>query len=53
MTLVPALDTAALVGFLVAARYLDDEGDVTALSVRSDLEDVDDVQSVLAVTASP
>ena len=53
VTLVPALDTAALVGFPAAARYLDDEGDVSALSVRSDPEDVDDVQSVLAVTASP
>ena len=53
VTLVPALDTAALVGFPAATRYLDDEGDVSALSVRSDPEDVDDVQSVLAVTASP
>ena len=53
VTLVPALDTAALVGFPAAARYLDDEGDVSALSVRSDPEDVDDVQAVLAVTASP
>jgi putative ABC transport system permease protein len=53
VTLVPALDTAALVGFPAAVRYLDDDGDVSALSVRSDPEDVDDVQSVLAVTASP
>ena len=53
VTLVPSLDTAALVGFEAAARYLDDEGDVSALFVRSDPEDVDDVQSVLAVTASP
>ena len=53
VTLVPSLDTATLVGFEAAARYLDDEGDVSALFVRSDPEDVDDVQSVLAVTASP
>ena len=35
------------------AGYLDDEGDVASLYVRSDPEDVDDVQSVLALTASP
>ena len=53
VTLTPALDTAALVGFEAAERYLDDEGDVSSLYVRSDPEDVDDVQSVLALTASP
>jgi len=53
VTLTPALDTAALVGFEAARRYLDDEGDVSSLYVRSDPEDVDDVQSVLALTASP
>ena len=53
VTLAPGLDTAALVGFEAARRYLDDEGDVSSLYVRSDPEDVDDVQSVLAVTASP
>ena len=53
VTLRPGLDTAALVGFEAARRYLDDEGDVSSLYVRSDPEDVDDVQSVLAVTASP
>jgi putative ABC transport system permease protein len=53
VTLAPGLDTAALVGFEAARRYLDDEGDVSSLYVRSDPEDVDDVQSVLALTASP
>ena len=53
VTLVPSLDSAALVGFPAAERYLDDEGDVSSLYVRSDAEDVDDVQSVLAITASP
>ena len=53
VTLVPSLDTAAIVGFEAAERYLDDEGDVSSLYVRSDPEDVDDVQSVLAVSASP
>ncbi len=53
VTLVPSLDSAALVGFRAAERYLDDEGDVSSLYVRSDAEDVDDVQSVLAITASP
>ncbi len=53
VTLAPGLDTAALVGFEAARRFLDDEGDVSSLYVRSDPEDVDDVQSVLALTASP
>ena len=53
VTLAPGLDTAALIGFEAARRYLDDEGDVSSLYVRSDPEDVDDVQSVLALTASP
>jgi putative ABC transport system permease protein len=51
--LVPSLDSAALVGFEAAARYLDDEGDVSSLYVRSDPEDVEDVRGVLAATASP
>jgi putative ABC transport system permease protein len=51
--LVPALDSAVLVGFPAAAEYLDDEGDVSALYVRSDPEDVEDVRSVLATTANP
>jgi putative ABC transport system permease protein len=50
--LVPALDSAALVGFDAAARYLGDEGDVASLYIRSDPEDVEDVRDVLAQTAN-
>ena len=53
VTLVPSLDSAALVGFDAAARFLDDEGDVASLYVRSDPEDVEDVRSVLARTIDP
>jgi len=53
VTLVPSLDSAALVGFRAAGRYLDDEGDVSSLYVRSDPEDVEDVRSVLARTVNP
>jgi putative ABC transport system permease protein len=51
--LVPTLDSAALVGFEAAERYLGDEGDVASLYVRSDPEDVEDVRGVLAQTANP
>ena len=53
VTLVPSLDSATFVGFPAAARYLDDEGDVSSLYVRSDPEDVEDVRSVLARTVNP
>ena len=53
VTLVPSLDSAAIVGFDAAARFLDDEGDVASLYVRSDPEDVEDVRSVLARTIDP
>ena len=53
VTLVPSLDSAALVGFDAAKRYLGDEGDISSLYVRSDPEDVEDVQGVLARTANP
>jgi ABC-type antimicrobial peptide transport system permease subunit len=53
VTLVRSLDSAALVGFGAAARFLDDEGDVASLYVRSDPEDVEDVRSVLARTVEP
>jgi putative ABC transport system permease protein len=49
----PSLDTAALVGFPAAERWLGDEGDVSSLYVRSDPEDVEDVEGVLAQTANP
>jgi putative ABC transport system permease protein len=51
--LAPALDSAAIVGFPAAARYLDDEGDVSTLYVRSDPDHVEDVSGVLARTANP
>jgi putative ABC transport system permease protein len=50
---VPTLDSAALVGFEAAERYLGDEGDVASLYVRGDPEDVEDVRGVLARTANP
>jgi putative ABC transport system permease protein len=49
----PSLDTAALVGFGAAGRYLGDEGDVSTLYVRSDPDDVEDVEGVLARTVNP
>ena len=51
--LAPGLDSAAIVGFPAAARYLADEGDVSTLYVRSDPDHVEDVSSVLARTANP
>jgi putative ABC transport system permease protein len=51
--LAPALDSAAIVGFPAAARFLDDEGDVSTLYVRSDPDHVEDVSGVLARTANP
>jgi putative ABC transport system permease protein len=51
--LAPGLDSAAIVGFAAAARYLGDEGDVSTLYVRSDPDHVEDVSGVLARTANP
>jgi len=51
--LASGLDSAAIVGFPVAARYLDDEGDVSTLYVRADPDDVVDVSGVLAQTVNP
>jgi putative ABC transport system permease protein len=51
--LAPGLDSAALVGFGAAKRYLGDEGDVSRLFVRSDPDHVEDVSGVLARTANP
>jgi putative ABC transport system permease protein len=51
--LAPGLDSAAIVGFPAAARYLGDEGDVSTLYVRSDPDHVEDVSGVLARTANP
>jgi putative ABC transport system permease protein len=53
VTLVPDLDSAVLVGFEAAARYLGHDGETTALYVRSEPEDVEDVRAVLGRTANP
>jgi putative ABC transport system permease protein len=53
VTLVPDLDGAVLVGFPAAARYLADEGETTALHVRTEPEDVEAVRAVLGRTANP
>jgi putative ABC transport system permease protein len=47
------LDTAALVGLPVAKELLGAEGSPSTVYVRSQPEDVDAVQSVLAATANP
>jgi putative ABC transport system permease protein len=51
--LAPGLESAAIVGFEAAARYLGDEGDVSTLYVRSDPDHVEEVSGVLARTANP
>jgi putative ABC transport system permease protein len=51
--LAPGLDSAAIIGFRAAARYLDDEGDVSTLYVRSDPDHVEEVSGVLARTSNP
>jgi putative ABC transport system permease protein len=53
VSLVPELDSAALVGFEAAARYLRHDGEISALYVRSSPEHTTDVRTVLARTASP
>lgn len=53
VTLVPALDSAALVGSAAAASFLDDDGETSALYVRSTPEYTTDVREVLARTANP
>ena len=51
--LVPDLDSAVFVGLRAASRYLGHDGDTTALYVRTEPEDVEDVRSVLGRTANP
>jgi putative ABC transport system permease protein len=53
VTLVPDLDSAVVVGFEAAARYLGHDGETTALYVRTEPEDVEDVRGVLGRTANP
>jgi putative ABC transport system permease protein len=53
VTLVPDLDSAALIGFPVAASLLDHDGAAGAIYVRSRPEVVEDVRGVLDRTANP
>jgi putative ABC transport system permease protein len=51
--LAPEIDSSVLVGFPAAARYLGFDGHATTVYVRSEMSQVDAVQSVLAATANP
>ena len=53
LTLAPELDTAVLVGFPAAAKYLGDDGLSSAIYLRTDPDTIDDVRGVLARTANP
>ena len=53
VSLVPALDLCALIGWPGGERYLDFEGDITTLYVRADPAAVDSVRGLLARTANP
>jgi len=51
--LAPEVDSSVLVGFPAAQTYLDFDGHPSQIYVRSDVDQVADVQSVLAATADP
>lgn len=51
--LAPEIDGSVLVGFPAAEKYLDFDGNPGQIYVRSDVDQVADVQSVLAATANP
>lgn len=53
VSLVPELDLTALIGWPAGERYLDFEGDITTLYVRTDPDAVDGVRKLLARTANP
>jgi putative ABC transport system permease protein len=53
VSLVPALDLCALIGWPAGERYLDFEGDITTLYVRAEPDSVDAVRGLLARTANP
>ncbi|WP_425445804.1 ABC transporter permease [Umezawaea tangerina] len=53
VTLVPSLDTAALVGWAAAESYLDFDGHPTTVYTRSADAAVEAVRGVLAATANP
>jgi putative ABC transport system permease protein len=52
-TLAPEIDSAVLVGFPAAARYLGFDGHPTTVYIRAATDRVDAVRSVLAPTANP
>ncbi len=51
--LAPEIDTAALVGFSAAEKYLDFDGHPSTIYLRAATDQVDAVHSVLAATANP
>ncbi|GLQ54952.1 ABC transporter permease [Devosia nitrariae] len=52
-SLAPELDYAALIGWPAAKAYLDFEGDITTLYLRTDPNAVEAVRDILAQTANP
>ena len=53
VSLVPMLDLCALIGWPAGERYLDFEGDITTLYVRTEPAAVEAVRDLLARTANP
>jgi putative ABC transport system permease protein len=53
VTLAPELDSAALIGFAVAASVFGEEGNASTVYVRADQERVTEVRGLLGRTASP
>jgi putative ABC transport system permease protein len=53
VSLVPALDLGALIGWPAGERYLDFDGDITTFYVRTDPNAVEAVRDLLARTANP
>jgi putative ABC transport system permease protein len=51
--LAPSLDRSVIIGYGAATSYLDADGLAGTIYVRSDPEDVDNVQGVLAATVNP
>jgi putative ABC transport system permease protein len=51
--LAPELDSAVLVGFPAAERWLEDDGETSTLYVRSRPDHLEDVRAVLPRTANP
>lgn len=53
VSLVPMLDLSALIGWPAGERYLDFEGDITTLYLRTNPDAVETVRTLLAPTANP